>query len=107
MARLRELLANPRAAMQITPRDAVPRYFGLSRLDNIPSMDPDERREMQQRINDVRKKLEVRLAFKNREFAFLVRDQGMRQPTDRVHSPLLSLGHTDKADKLYLIGVFG
>lgn len=60
MARLRELLANPRAAMQITPRDAMPRYFGLSRLGNIPSMDLDERREMQQRINEVRKKLEVR-----------------------------------------------
>ena len=90
-----------------TPRDAVLRYFGLPRLDEIPSMDPDERREMHQHINAVRKKLAVHLAFENREFAFLVRDQGMGQPADRVHSTLLSLGHTDKADKPYLIGVFG
>jgi hypothetical protein len=85
----------------------VLRYFGLPRLDEIPGMDPDGRQEMQQRINVVRKKLEVHLAFKDREFAFLVRDQGMGQAADRVHTTLLSLGHTDKADKPYLIGVFG
>jgi hypothetical protein len=107
LKRLRELLANPRAATPSTPRDAVLRYFGLPRLDEIPSMNPDERREMHQHINAVRKKLAVHLAFENREFAFLVRDQGMGQPADRVHSTLLSLGHTDKADKPYLIGVFG
>jgi hypothetical protein len=107
LARLRELLTHPRTPMPSTPRDAVLRYFGLPRLDEIPSMDPDKRREMQQLINDVRKKLEVHVTFEDREFAFLVRDKGMGQPADRIHSTLLSLGHTDKADKPYLIGVFG
>lgn len=107
LERLRELLVNPRAAMPSTPRDAVLRYFDLPRLDEIPAMNPDERREKQQLINAVRKKLEVHLTFEDREFAFLVRDQGMGQPSDRVHTTLLSLGHTDKADKPYLIGVFG
>jgi hypothetical protein len=62
---------------------------------------------MQQLINTVRRKLEIHVTFTNREFAFLVRDKGMGQPADRVHSTLLSLGHTDKADKPYLVGVFG
>jgi hypothetical protein len=107
LERLRELLANPGASVPSTPRAAVLHYFGLPRLDEIPAMDADERREMLRRINDVRKKLEVHLTYKDREFAFLVRDRGMGQVAGRVHSTLLSLGHTDKADKPYLIGVFG
>jgi hypothetical protein len=108
LERLRELRDRPVIAMPRSPREAVYRYFGLPRLDLIPGIDnQDEAKAMQQRINVVRKRLYVRLSYQNQEFAFLVRDEGMGQTASRVSSTLLSLGHTDKADKPYLIGVFG
>jgi hypothetical protein len=107
LERLLEIRDRPIAAMPPTPRLAVLRYFGLPRLDQIPAMDRDERREMQQRINAVRKKLAVHLTYEDHEFAFLVRDHGMGQLANRVHTTLLSLGHSDKVEKPYLIGVFG
>jgi hypothetical protein len=42
-----------------------------------------------------------------REFAVTIRDHGMGQAPANIHRTLLSLGRTDKADKPYLIGVFG
>ena len=44
---------------------------------------------------------------KLKEFAVEIRDLGIGQAPARVHNTLLSLGRTDKADKPYLIGVFG
>jgi hypothetical protein len=110
LERLREVRKAPDAAPPTSPRDAVARYFGLPRLDAIPAVrSSDERRRLLERVDKVRDKLSVRIAFdkKEREFAVVVEDRGMGQTPDRVHETLLSLGHTDKADKPYMIGVFG
>jgi hypothetical protein len=108
LARLLEKRDRPTTPMPASPRDAVLRYFGLPPLDVIPRLDDqEEQKEMQRRINKMRGRLSVRLDFEDREFTFLVRDEGMGQVASRMHSTLLSLGHTDKADKPYLIGVFG
>lgn len=109
LERLLELKANASAPMPSSPRDAVRRYFELPSLDSIPRTDRDENRRLLERVNAVRRKLQVRLAFdkRSREFAVLVRDNGMGQAPSRLHETLLSLGQTDKADKPYLIGVFG
>jgi hypothetical protein len=108
LERLREKRDRPIATMPTSPRDAVLRYFGLPPLDLIPRLDnPDQQKKLHQHINAVRQRLSVHLDFKDREFTFLVRDTGMGQTAARMHSTLLSLGHTDKADKPYLIGVFG
>ncbi len=42
-----------------------------------------------------------------KQFAITIRDHGMGQTPARIHKTLLSLGQSDKADKPYLIGVFG
>lgn len=109
LARLAELLKNPAAAMPANPREAVLRYFGLSRLDAIERMDDEERRSMRERVNEVRRRLSIHLDHerKSGEFAITIRDQGMGQTPTRMHETLLSLGQSDKADKPYLIGVFG
>lgn len=110
LERLRELRTKPSEPMPMSPRDAVMRYFGLPRLDSIPRIEnAEERRRMLDRVNEIRRKLSVRLAFdrRSREFAVAVRDAGMGQEPGRIHETLLSLGQTDKADKPYLIGVFG
>lgn len=110
LARHRELAVAPNATMPQNPREAVMRYFGLPNLDSIPCMkDPGQRRAMLEKINAVRKGLEVRLLYdkKQKEFTVAIRDQGMGQEPGRVHKTLLSLGQTDKADKPYMIGVFG
>ena len=51
----------------------------------------------------------MRLEFdkKLKQFAVEIRDRGIGQAPERIHETLLSLGRTDKADKPYLIGVFG
>jgi hypothetical protein len=110
LARRLELLEDPDAPMPQSPREAVQRYFGLPRLDLLPrTTDREVRRALDDRLRDVRKRLLLRLEFdaKLREFSVEIRDQGIGQTTGRVHQTLLSLGHTDKADKPYLIGVFG
>jgi hypothetical protein len=108
-ARLRELLTNPAAVMPGTPREAVLRYFGFPKLDQIERMDDEERKEMRARADKMRKHLSIKLDFerKSREFAVTIRDGGMGQTPANMHKTLLSLGRTDKADKPYLIGVFG
>jgi hypothetical protein len=109
LARLRELLMSSAAAMPSSPRDAVLRYFGFPKLDSIERMDDEERKEKRTLVDKARKNLSITLDFekKLREFAVTVRDHGMGQSPANVHRTLLSLGRTDKADKQYLIGVFG
>jgi|SRR6202521_3254863 len=109
LERLRELLKEPRAPEPPNPREAVMHYFGLPRLDSIERMEVAQRDEMRDLIDQVRRKLAIRLAYdkKRREFAVLVRDAGMGQSPSRMHETLLSLGESDKPDKPYLIGLFG
>lgn len=110
LERRRELLANPDAPMPASPRDAVERYFKLPRLDSIPRIaNKDTRRQLEERMRSQRKKLELRVEFDRKldEFCVDIRDMGIGQAPSRIHETLLSLGQTDKADKPYLIGVFG
>jgi hypothetical protein len=109
LARLRELLKNSAAVMPANPRDAVLRYFGFPKLDSIERLDDDERKETRILVDKVRKNLSIILDYekKSKEFAVTIRDHGMGQVPAMMHKTLLSLGRTDKADKPYLIGVFG
>jgi hypothetical protein len=108
-ARLQELLKNSTAIMPVSARDAVQRYFGFPKLDQIERLDDEERKKMTVKADTVRKNLSITLDFekKAREFAVTIRDHGMGQAPGDIHQTLLSLGQTDKADKPYLIGVFG
>lgn len=109
LARLRELRKNSAAVMAANPRDAVLRYFGFPKLDSIERLDDDERKEKRALVDKVRKNLTITLDHekKSKEFAVTIRDHGIGQVPAMVHRTLLSLGRTDKADKPYLIGVFG
>jgi hypothetical protein len=109
LARLSELLTNPMAVMPANPREAVLRYFGFPRLDSIERTDDEERKAMRERVNEVRRRLTIHLDHdrKSKQFAVTIRDHGMGQVPARMHETLLSLGQSDKADKPYLIGVFG
>ena len=109
LARLRELIKNPVAVVPASPRDAVLRYFGFPKLDSIERLDDDERKEKRALADKVRKNLSIVLDHekKSKEFAVTIRDHGMGQVPAMMHRTLLSLGRTDKADKPYLIGVFG
>jgi hypothetical protein len=108
-ARLRELIKTPGAPVPTSARDAVLRYFGFNRLDAIERLDDEERKEKTALADKMRKDLSITLDFekKIREFAVTIRDHGMGQAPANIHRTLLSLGRTDKADKPYLIGVFG
>ena len=110
LARQREVLNDAHAPMPQSPRDAVERYFGLPRLDSIPRIsDKTVRRKLEDRLREMRKQLVLRVEFDKKldEFTVEIRDQGIGQVPERIHETLLSLGQTDKADKPYLIGVFG
>jgi hypothetical protein len=112
LERLRELAADPFAPMPATPREAALRYFGLPRLDSIPRIaDGAKRKLLEEAIERVRGRLAIRLARAgtngSMQFSVTVEDQGVGQTPTRLHDTLLSLGQTDKADKPYLIGVFG
>lgn len=109
LARLRETAKDPKATVPPTPREAVLRYFGFPRLDQIERLDEDERKVKSAMADKVRKDLSIKLDFekKSKQFAVTVRDHGMGQAPENVHRTLLSLGRTEKADKPYLIGVFG
>ena len=108
LARLRELQKKPAAVMQASPRAAVLRYFEFPK-HSIERLDDDERKEKRALVDKVRKNLSITLDFekRSRQFAVTIRDHGMGQTAANVHNTLLSLGRTDKADKPYLIGVFG
>lgn len=109
LARLRELLKNPAAVMPERPRNAVLRYFGFPALDTIERLDEEERKAMRAKVDEVRNNLSITLDRdkKLKEFSVSIRDHGMGQIPQMMHKTLLSLGRTDKADKPYLIGVFG
>jgi hypothetical protein len=109
LARLRELLKSSTAKVPASPRDAVQRYFGFPKLDLIERLDDEERKAKRALVDKVRKSLSITLDHdkKSKEFAATIRDHGMGQTPSMVHKTLLSLGRTDKADKPYLIGVFG
>ncbi len=110
LARQRELAANPSAESPISPRDAVSRYFGLPPLDQLPKLDSSEQsKEIRTIARDLARQLRVRLLWDKatREFTVAIEDDGIGQPPALVHRTLLSLGSTTKADKPYLIGVFG
>lgn len=110
LARQRELLADPFAEPPASPRDAVKRYFGVPPLDQIPKMSAAAGyKQTWAKARDLAQKLRVRLVFDKtaREFAVAIEDDGIGQAPAQVHRTLLSLGSTTKADKWYLIGVFG
>ncbi len=108
-ARLKELKANPAAVMPNNPRDAVLRYFGFPKLDSIERLDDEDRKKKRALVDQVRKRISLTLDHdkKSKQFAVTIRDHGLCQVPAMTHKTLLSLGRTDKADKPYLIGVFG
>lgn len=110
MARQRELLANPSALPPHSPRDAVSRYFGVPALDQLPKLDDSaSSKAIRAKARELARLLRVRLVFDklSREFAVAIEDDGIGQAPSKIHRTLLSLGSTTKADKWYLIGVFG
>ena len=109
-ARQRELASDPSAAPPMSPREAVTRYFRLPPLDRLPKLDDSpESKDIRTRARDLAKKLRVRLLWHKtaKEFSVGIEDDGLGQPPALMHKTLLSLGSTTKADKWYLIGVFG
>jgi hypothetical protein len=110
LARLRELEADPKAPPPVSPRDAVQRYFGIPSLDQLPKLDDSTlSKTIRSRARDLAKQLRVRLVFDKslKEFTVAIEDDGIGQSPALIHRTLLSLGSTTKADKWYLIGVFG
>jgi hypothetical protein len=110
MARQRELIAAPTAAAPVSPRDAVSRYFKIPPLDQLPKLpDGPDSKATRVRARELARQLRVRLMFDkaSREFAVSIEDDGIGQTPESFHRTLLSLGSTTKADKWYLIGVFG
>lgn len=110
LARQRELNENSSSPAPLSPRDAVLRYFGIPSLDELPKLDGSPTsKSIRQKARDMARKLRVRLMFDkaSREFAVAIEDDGIGQTPAMIHRTLLSLGSTTKADKWYLIGVFG
>src|SRR5215213_7952240 len=87
LARLREATKDPKAAMPPSPREAVQRYFGFPRLDQIERLDDDERKVKSALADKVRKDLSIKLDFekKSKQFAVTVRDHGMGHAPENVH----------------------
>lgn len=110
LARQRELLKNPTSPDPMSPREAVKRYFDLPSLEELPKLDDSPAsKAIRARARDLARQLRVRLVFDkpSREFTVSIDDDGIGQAPAMVHRTLLSLGSTTKADKWYLIGVFG
>jgi hypothetical protein len=110
LARQLELISAPNASAPATPREAVARYFGIPSLDELPKLDDSDRsKEIRTAARNLARQLRVRLIWDKsaREFTVAVEDDGIGQAPEMVHRTLLSLGSTTKADKPYLIGVFG
>jgi hypothetical protein len=110
LARQREIKDSPGASPPESPRSAVLRYFDLPPLDALPgATDFIRGKKPFDHARELARRLRVRLQWvpRVRQFCVLIEDDGVGQPPDRVHSTLLSLGATTKADKAYLIGVFG
>lgn len=110
LERQRELARDPQSEAPANPRDAVQRYFSLPPLDQIPKIvDATLRDATREAARSVARHICVSLTFDKslREFAASITDKGIGQAPSRIHRTLLSLGSTTKADKWYLIGVFG
>ncbi len=110
MARQRELAANASVTPPMSPREAVARYFGLPSLNELSRLDESESSKIiRVKARELAKQLRVRLLFDkaSREFTVAIEDEGIGQTPGSIHKTLLSLGSTTKADKWYLIGVFG
>jgi len=110
MARQHELLLRPSVPAPSSPRDAVQRYFHLPPLEQLPKLDSSDRsKQVRAQARELARQLRVRLIFDKatREFAVGIEDDGIGQTPLSIHRTLLSLGSTTKADKWYLIGVFG
>jgi hypothetical protein len=110
MARERELAEDPSATAPLNPRDAVQRYFNLPPLDELPKLGNSETsKATRARARELSRQLRIRLIFDKvaREFTVAIEDDGIGQAPALIHRTLLSLGSTTKADKWYLIGVFG
>lgn len=96
--------------MPATTREAIKRYFKFPPLAEIPRWGrPIRGRKPRDYARDLARRIRVRLIREGRpaEYTVIIEDDGIGQPPDRLHSTLLSLGRSDKADKPYLIGVFG
>lgn len=110
LARQSELLDKPTSSDPVSPREAVERYFGVPPLDELPKLDDSAASKATRgRARDLARQLRVRLVFNkaSREFTVAIEDDGIGQTPAMIHRTLLSLGSTTKADKWYLIGVFG
>lgn len=110
LERQKELLLEPLSGQPQNPREAVMRYFDLPPLDELPKMDDSEKsKKIKSTARKMAEHLRIRLLYSKRskEFTVSVEDDGIGQPPSKIHSTLLSLGSTTKADKPYLIGVFG
>jgi hypothetical protein len=110
LARQRETLLDKGAPSPSSPREAVHRYFGLPRLGELPKLvDSDVSTAIRAKARELARGLRVRLIFdkSTREFTVAIEDDGIGQSPAWVHRTILSLGTTTKADKPYLIGVFG
>lgn len=110
MLRQRELAKDAKAAEPKSPREAVRRYFKLPPLHELPGLDKGpEGKNLRKIWRDLSNQLRVRLMFDSaaREFAVAIEDDGIGQSPEKIHRTLLSLGSTTKADKPYLIGLFG
>jgi hypothetical protein len=110
MARQRELAADSTATAPMSPREAVNRYFGVPPLDQLPKLDDTPvSKKIRAKARELVRQLRVRLLYtkSTKEFTVAIEDDGIGQPPALIHRTLLSLGSTTKADKWYLIGVFG
>jgi hypothetical protein len=109
MARQRELLNDPSTPAPGNPRDAVLRYFGLPALDKLPKLeDTASSKQLRKDARELARRLRIRLLYsKAHGFTVSIEDDGIGQTPAWIHRTLLSLGSTTKADKWYLIGVFG
>ena len=110
MARHRELAIDPTSAAPASPREAVNRYFGIPQLDALPKLEESElSKAIRVKARELARQVRVRLMYDKtaREFTVAIEDDGIGQTPPWIHRTLLSLGSTTKADKWYLIGVFG
>jgi hypothetical protein len=108
--RQREMLNDPSSPPPVSPRDAVRRYFSIPPLDELPKLDKSEESKLtRERARELARQVRVRLISDKtrKKFTVSIEDDGIGQSPERVHKTLLSLGSTTKADKWYLIGVFG
>lgn len=110
LERQKELRTDPATIAPQTPREAAQRYFDLPALDALPTWPhPIRGQKPFNYARHLARKIRLRLVREKQpvEYTFIIEDEGIGQTPGRMHDTLLSLGRSDKADKPYLIGVFG